>query len=68
VIPQIGEVWEELDVNGWLVITEPRTDPEDGKEFVVMVLIYNTKGTDKYLGHFEGIPIHYLKTGWVRVS
>lgn len=66
--PSVGEVWEELDANGWLVISEPRTDPEDGTEFVLMVLIYNSLPTDSYLGHIEGIPVHYLKSGWVRVS
>lgn len=66
--PSAGEVWEELDANGWLVISEPRTDPEDGTKFVLMVLIYTASKNNKYLGHIEGIPIHYLKSGWVRVS
>lgn len=66
--PGIGEVWEELDANGWLVISEPRTDHEDGTEFVLMVLIYNSLPTDSYLGHIEGIPIRYLEKDWKRVS
>jgi hypothetical protein len=69
VTPQIGEVWEELDMNGWLVVSEPKTDHEDGTEFVVMVLLYMVDGRpSSYIGHIEGIPIHYLKTGWVRVN
>jgi hypothetical protein len=68
VIPTIGDVWEELNVNGWLVVSESRIDPDDGIEFVVMVLIYNARGAEDYLGYVENVPIHYLKSGWVRVN
>jgi len=68
-VPSVGEVWEEWDTTGWLVISEPRTDPEDGTEFVLMTLLYYCNGSrGQYLGIVEGIPIYYLKSGWVKVS
>ncbi len=68
-IPPVGSVWEECESCGWLVVSEPRTDHEDGTVFVLMALLYNCNGRPiERVGHVEGVPVDYMKSDWVRVS
>jgi hypothetical protein len=68
-IPQIGQVWEELDSLMWLALSNPMLDSTERFKFVQMVIIFSRTGCfdSSFIGHIENVPVHYFNDGWKKI-
>lgn len=65
---EIGEVWEELGSIGWLIVSEPWTDPKDElhQRVITMVALYSYDDLSSEAGLVEDVPTRRLRVGWTR--